>query len=164
LLDNSLFFIGESSAGDSDPLGMPIAVIPSITMVREKKKKNRMKKKDERNNFRFMLSQGSNNDHNEFSEPQTLAAVVDLSDLSCNAVTTLKTNSTVAPQKSETFEPSGSLESREEPLQLEKQQNLLIPESLLRSQTSAAKCSIAKVTDVSVSKMSDDKVDLVFLM
>ena len=45
LLDNSLFFIGESSAGDSDPLGMPIAVIPSITMVREKKKKNRMKKK-----------------------------------------------------------------------------------------------------------------------
>ena len=76
--------------------------------------------------FRFMLSQESNNDHNEFSEPQTLAAVVDLSDLSCNAVTTLKTNSTVAPQKSETFEPSGSLESREEPLQLEKQQNLLI--------------------------------------
>ena len=45
LLDNSLFFIGESSAGDSHPLGMPIAVIPSITMVREKKKKNRMKKK-----------------------------------------------------------------------------------------------------------------------
>jgi hypothetical protein len=106
-----------------------------------------------------MLSQESNNDHNEFSEPQMLAAVVDLSDLPCNAVTTPQKNSTATPQQSGTFEPYGSLESQEEPIKLQKQHNLLIPESLLRSQTSAAKCSVDKIIDVCVSKMSDDKVD-----
>ena len=105
------------------------------------------------------MSQQNKSDHIEFSEPPSLAAIVDLSDLSCNDATSLNTNSTAAPHQSETFEPSGSFESQVDSLQLKKQQNSIITEALLRSQTSAAECSATKVTDVCASKLSDVKVD-----
>ena len=101
-----------------------------------------------------MLSQESNNNSIDFTEPQSLATVANLSDLSCNVATMHKKNSTAAPWQSETFEPFDSFVLQEEPVQLKKQQN-----SLLRSQTSAAKCAVSSVTDDCASKLRDDKVD-----